>query len=59
MSTQYEVLDTISIPKCVQFNQSFTNKEGFIFILDYHGKVYVFDPFGAKQPTEVQNLRQD
>ena len=60
MTAQCEVLNTITthtnILECNQWN---TNTEGKIFGLNNMGIVYCYDPFGARQLTEIQNLGRD
>ena len=60
MTLQYEVLDTITTDRDPNPSQQrFTNKDGMIFLLDYDGKVYCFDPLCEKKVTEIQDLQED
>ena len=59
MTTQYEVINTITTRLNLPTYQAFTNTEGLLFLLDIQGKVHCYDPFGAKQLTELQDLSKD
>ena len=58
MNKQCDVLDTITIYFANGFEQSFTNKDGMIFLLTENGEVKCFDPFGEKQLTQIQDLQE-
>ena len=61
MNKQYDVLDTITIDRefDASIQSSYTNTDGMIFLIMNNGKVLCFDPFGEKQPTEIQDLQED
>ena len=40
-------------------DQSFTNTQGMIFLLDWYGKVFSFDPFHENKITEIEDLEED
>jgi len=62
MTKPYEAsntLTTIYVSNFVVCFQRNTNKKGKIFLLNYNGPLFFFDPFGERRLTEVQDLQED
>ena len=59
MNTHGEVLDTVKGQfKGCGYTQKFTNTEGKVFLLDEHGKVSYWEPFGENKEIQIQDLRE-
>ena len=60
MTKQYEKIDTIEHDHNIAYlHLSFTTSDDMIFFLQRDGLVICFDPFGAKQLTEIKDLYED